>query len=240
MGSDPLTLQSLCDPGAFSAAEAIAIAKKQSRLDPVFAARLARAVLGSSHPADPQKALRLLEILPAISNPVRVVLISPLLHHPDTKVQSRASLLVGKVNQDWRWVQQRLRDPDARVRANAVEALWGMSTNEARSVFRQSLEDPNNRVVGNALLGLHILGDSIAFEKITAMASHADEEFRNTAVWVMQKSGDPAFIPVLSTLTRECEPALRSKAVRALTGLKFGQARQAAGKAVEVAPANTK
>ena len=194
--------------------------------------------MDSGNPADSQKALRLMEILAAISNPVRVVLISPLLHHPDTRVQSKASLLVGKANQDWRWAQQRLRDADPRVRANALEALWGMGGNEARAVFRQSLEDVDNRVVGNALVGLHLAGDSKYAEKITAMANHEDENFRGTAVWVIQKIGDPAFIPVLSALVRDCTPTLRSKALRALTGLKLGKlglVREAAGKQVPAA-----
>lgn len=240
MGSDSLSLQQLCDPSAFSASEAIAIARDQTRLDSLFTARLTRAVMDSGNPADSQKALRLMEILAAISNPVRVVLISPLLHHPDTRVQSKASLLVGKANQDWRWAQQRLRDPDARVRANAVEALWGMGGNEARAVFRQSLEDVDNRVVGNALVGLHRAGDSNCAEKITAMANHAEERFKSTAIWVMQKTGDPAFIPALSALIHDCGPALRSKALRALTGLKLGQARQAAGRQVSAALCDSK
>lgn len=240
MGADPLSLQQLCDPSAFSASEAIAIARERARLDSLFTARLTRAVMDSGNPADSQKALRLMEILAAISNPVRVVLISPLLHHPDTRVQSKASLLVGKVNQDWRWAQQRSRDPDARVRANALEALWGMGGNEARAVFRQSLEDVDNRVVGNALVGLYLAGDSKCAEKITAMANNADEQFKSTAIWVIQKTGDPAFIPTLSGLIRDCGPALRPKVLRALTGLKLGQARQAAGKQVSAALSDSK
>ena len=226
MALDAQNLQRLCDPNVFSAVDAITIVRERARLDSLFTSRLARAVLDGGSPADSQKALRLMEILAAISNPVRVVLISTLLHHPDTRVQSKASLLVAKANQSWRWVQQRMRDRDARVRANALEALWGLGTQEAKAVFRQALDDPDNRVVGNALLGLYRAGDPSCSEKIKELADDPREEFRGTAIWAMQQTGDPAFIPVLSGLLRRSEPALRAKTMRALAGLKLAQTRQ--------------
>src|SRR5215472_5506173 len=97
-------LDRLCDPAACSTAEAVAIARAKARVDPLFAARLARAILDGGNPPESPKAMRLLEIIAEISNPVRVVLIAPLLHHPDPRVQSKASLLVARVNKDWRWV----------------------------------------------------------------------------------------------------------------------------------------
>ena len=227
MDPDSQNLERLCDPNVFSAPDAIAIAKQRARLDSLFTSRLARAVLDGGLPADSHRALRLMEILSAISTPVRVVLISPLLHHPDTRVQSKASLLVAKANQSWRWVQQRMRDPDARVRANALEALWGMNTQEAKAIFRQALDDTDNRVVGNALLGLHRAGDPSCSQKVIELAADPREEFRGTAVWAMQQISDPAFIPVLSGLLRQGGPAWRAKTMRALASLKLAQARQA-------------
>ena len=224
MDLDPQNLARLCDPNVFSSQDAIAIARERARLDSLFTSRLARAVLDGGSPAESQKALRLMEILSAISAPVRVVLISPLLHHPDPRVQSKASLLVAKANQSWRWVQQRMRDPDARVRANALEALWGLSTQEARAIFRQALDDPDNRVVGNALLGLHRASDPSCSEKIIELAADPREEFRGTAIWAMQQINDPAFIPVLSGLLRQGGPESRAKTMRALASVKLAQA----------------
>ena len=230
MDSDPQSLRRLCDPNVCSAPEAIAIARERARLDSLFTSRLARAVLDGGSPAESATAMRLMEILAAIASPVRVVLISPLLHHPDARVQSKASLLVGKTNQNWRWVQQRLRDPDARVRANALEALWGMNTQEAKAIFRQALDDSDNRVVGNALVGQYRAGDPKCTEKIAALADDSREEFRGTAIWAMQQIGDPAFIPVLAGLLRQGGPAVRARTMRALTTLKLAQAKQAAGR----------
>jgi HEAT repeat protein len=212
--------EGLCDPAALSAPEAIAIAKQRAHGDPLFGQRLARSLMDGGQPLEAGKALRLLEILAAIFKPLRVGLIGPLLHHPDPRVQSKAALLVGKGNQDVKWVRYRMLDRDARVRANALEALWDLNTKEARSTLVEALADANNRVVGNALLGLYRIGEPGCVDKIVELAGHADEKFRGTAVWVMQQSGDPSFIPILTKLLQEGGP-LQAKVMRALTSLKM-------------------
>jgi len=51
-------------------------------------------------------------------------LIVRLTDHPDAKVRSKAALLVGRGKPELGWVRSQLAQQDARVRANAVEALW--------------------------------------------------------------------------------------------------------------------
>lgn len=214
----------LCDPAALSAPESIAIAKRRAQSDPLFGQRLARSLMDGAEPLEADKALRLLEILAAIFKPLRVGLIGPLLHHPDPRVQSKAALLVAKGNQDVKWVQYRMLDRDARVRANALEALWDLNTKEARSVLVEALNDASNRVVGNALLGLYRIDEPGSVDKIVQMASHPDEKFRDTAVWVMEHSGNPSFIPALTKLLEE-GGASQAKVTRALKSLKMASAK---------------
>jgi hypothetical protein len=69
---------------------------------------------------------RVLELLPLISDGARVMLrILRLLREPNVWIRSRVVLLVGQAKKDPRWLDPFLCDPDARVRSNAVEALWG-------------------------------------------------------------------------------------------------------------------
>ena len=225
MSEDEL-FEQLCDPNA-PKAEAIEIATKHARSDPGFGSRLARSAIDKEYVEDGAKALRLLEILSAISTQVRVVVIGSLLHHPDHRVRSKAALLVGQANQNANWVRQRMDDEDARVRANAIQSLWGADPNEARRVFRKALDDSNNRVIGNALVGLYLMGEPGCIERIVAMSKHADTKFRQTAVWVMQRTGDPAFIPVLSELVRDGEATLRLKGRQALARIQMTQTSQA-------------
>lgn len=225
MSEDEL-FEQLCDPNAIKA-EAIAIATKHTRSDPGFGSRLARTAIDKAYVQDGAKALRLLEILSAISCQIRVVVIGSLLHHPDHRVRSKAALLVGQANQNANWVRQRMYDQDARVRANAIESLWGADPDEARRVFRKALEDSNNRVIGNALVGLYLMGEPDCIDRIVAMSKHSDAKFRQTAVWVMQRTADPAFIPVLSELVRDGEATLRLKGRQALARIKMAQTSQA-------------
>jgi len=225
MEREPLSDESLCDPALLSASEAIAQAKQRAQADPLFGQRLAGILLKDKQPLEEGKALRLLDILAAIFNPLRVGLVGPLLHHPDPRVQSKATLLVAKGNKDVKWVRLCMLDRDARVRANALEALWEMDTKEARGVLLEALNDPNNRVVGNALLGLYRINEPGFVDKIVEMARHPDEKFRSTAIWVMQKSGDPRFIPALTQLLEDGGKS-KVKVMRALTSLKTASAKQ--------------
>ena len=227
MNEDEL-FERLCDPNAWSKAEAIEMAARRADRDPSFGSRLARTAIDKAYVQDGTKALRLLEILSAISSQIRVVVIGSLLNHPDQRVRSKAALLVGHANQNANWVQQRMLDPDARVRSNAIESLWGADPNEARRVFLKALDDSNNRVIGNALVGLHLMKEPDCVGRIIAMSKHADAKFRQTAVWVMRRTEDPAFLPVLSELVRDGDSPVRLKALQALARIKMAQANQAA------------
>ena len=89
------------------------------------------------------------------------------------------------------------RDP--RVRANAIEALWGSDSALARGLFREASRDVNNRVAGNALLGLYLLGDTSAVPQILKMAAQPDPLFRATAAWKRSSGRKSANVSRLSS-----------------------------------------
>src|SRR5205085_1468063 len=103
---------------------------------------------------------RLMEILAAISDGARIFpSLVRLLRHPNPHIRSKAVLMIGRGNRSPKWVRQRLADTDSRIRANAAEALWGVNNDEAREILQSLVHDSNNRVAGNAILGLYRLGD---------------------------------------------------------------------------------
>ena len=95
-----------------------------------------------------------------------------LLRHANPHIRSKAVLMIGRGNHSPRWVRERLADTDPRIRANAAEALWGVETAEARELLQSLVHDSNNRVAGNAILGLYRLGDYSMIPEIAAMARH--------------------------------------------------------------------
>ena len=158
--SQNLILKNLCDPALFNKSESIALSKRMSRVEPLFDMKLAKLLLttevqpaaGEAEQSSQSLAgLRLLEIMAANSDRGRSLLFAQLLHHPNLQVRSKAALLVGKSNQDVKWVSKQMHGADSRVRANALEALWGLESEDCRRVFENALDDPANRVVGNVL-----------------------------------------------------------------------------------------
>ena len=235
--SQNLVLKNLCDPALFTKQESIALGKRMSRVEPLFDMKLARMLLsgdGKEAGGEPgqavqsQAGMRLLEVMAEVSDRGRSLLLAQLLHHSNPQVRSKAALLVGKSTQDAKWVSQRMNEPDSRIRANALEALWGLDSEDCRQVFLEALDDPANRVVGNGVLGLYLLGVPTALASILTMISHPEDGFRKTGIWLMGETGDLRFLHVLARLMKDCEPALRPYVFRSFAKLKQRRMRLAA------------
>ena len=69
------------------------------------------------------------------------------------------------------------------------------------------------------------MGETGCADKIVEMARHANEKFRQTAVWVMQETRDPRFIAVLNELSQE-SATVQVSVARALASLKMANAQQ--------------
>ena len=246
--SQNLVLKNLCDPALFSKPESIALAKRMSRVEPLFDIKLAKMLLATPEtPGDePEQeaqslaGLRLLEIMAEASDHGRSLLLAQLLNHPNARIRSKAALLVGKSTKDAKWVSQRMGVADSRIRANALEALWGVESEDCHQVFLNALGDPANRVVGNGILGLYLLGVPSAIGSTLTMIAHPDDNFRRTGIWLMGEMGDMRFLPVLVRLMKESTPALRPYVFRTFAKLKQKRARLAALPALRVSALHPK
>jgi len=166
-------------------------------------------------------AERALQVLDKISDAARLtpVLIN-LLRHENQRLRSKAALMLIRATRNPRTAEALLGEDDARVRANAVEALWDVKTPEARAVMRQAMKDPNNRVFGNGVLELVKLADPEAIEALRRAAASADPRFRSTAAWVMGASGDAGFLTQLAAMIRDTDADVRRSVFRAISALK--------------------
>lgn len=182
----------LCDPGCFSLEEEIAIVRELAGSDPLFEFRLARRISSHAEPMPEESALRLLDLLGEVSMGNRALpMIVGLLQDAQPRLRSKAARLIARSNMAPLTAERLLNEHDPRVRANAVDALIGTDTPLSREVFRDAARDSNNRVAGNALLGLYLVGDSDAIPQILQMAVHPDPLFRATAAWVMARTENP-------------------------------------------------
>ena len=152
----------------------MALGRAAKRVDPMIDVALARSLAdsaigdGAVHIADPA---RLMEILCEIADAGRIMpSLMRLLRHPNANLRSKAVKMIGRGSRSAKWVMGRLSESDPRIRANAVESLWGVDTPEARTLLNFAASDANNRVVGNALLGLYYLGEASVLAEVINLA----------------------------------------------------------------------
>ncbi len=223
----------LCE-GSLRVEQAAAAVRMAIQLDPMVEISLARhvaeGVTAGTRPLLAANASRLLDILARISDGTRILpSLSRLLHSTDAGLRSKAALIMGRSNRSAVWVQSHMGDADPRLRANAVEGLWGVETEEARDLMLGALRDTNNRVVGNALYGLYAMGESASLAETIKLAAHPAAVFRATAAWVMGETGDPRFREPVAQLLRDPHPMVRSRALRSVALIKAAVARAATG-----------
>ncbi len=139
---------------------------------------------------------------------------------PDERMRAQAVKVICRVRANPLLVERQLQSKEFRVRANAIEALWGLQTEEAKAMFEKALEDTHHRVIMNGLIGLFYQKNASAFPKILECAHHPFEMHRAAAIWAMGVVGDPSAIPVL-TAVAETDPSahVREKAGQLLTRL---------------------
>ena len=132
------------------------------------------------------RAERALEALARIQEePGLWGLVRYLAHHPSAHLRSKLALLVGRANPDVERVRSLMATSDGRVRANAVESLWGSSDPAVLELFRAAVNDPYSRVAVNALVGLARAGNPEAHERLAHWASFEDSPRRAGALWAL-------------------------------------------------------
>ncbi|MBI3894185.1 MAG: HEAT repeat domain-containing protein [Candidatus Wallbacteria bacterium] len=112
-----------------------------------------------------------------------------------------------------------LRDPDDRVRANAIEALdkMALAPKEKFQQIKSLLSDANNRVMGNAAVAVQHEDLKLALTTVASMLKNPDKWFRATSAWCLGKIQSPQSAQWLLRLTKtEAEPEVLSVALKSL------------------------
>jgi HEAT repeats len=221
LAEEDLILPTLCDP-SLDLEGAISLARTAMQVDPAMDVTLAKKLADATARGEPvRNAGRVMDILGEISNGNRITSsLMRLWRSSDAQMRSKAVLLIGRSSRSVHWAQSRLAEADPRIRANALESLWGVDTAEAKAVLRASARDGNNRVAGNALFALYAMGDTAAISDLTKMAVSESPLFRSSAAWAMGESGDPRFSETLGRMIGETNAAVRKRAFLDLSRLK--------------------
>lgn len=214
-----LLIDPLLDENAMPLDSALSLARNLAAAEPILDARLLCKLLsnaGGEVKAIPAPAaLRVLTLTGAISDCSRLTsFLIQFLRHPSPDVRSKAALLLGRANLNLPRVRNFLNSSDARVRANAVESLWGHDASGVEVILREAVNDTSARASINALLALCRAGDGEAFDRLCRMAGSQDPLRRGGAAWAMGESGAPEFAASLDKLAEDENEKVRAMAQR--------------------------
>jgi HEAT repeats len=228
-GAGDLLAELLVNQRALSLEAAVMLARRVAGLEPRLDVRLVRtAIANGEHGVGSitdTMALRMLHLVDAISDCTLLgSCLIQFLRHPSEKVRSKAALMLGRSNWNPGRVEALLSSNDARLRANAIESLWGHRQAEVRKILWQATEDPSGRVVVNALLGLYLAGDRDATVRLAQLADAFDPALRSSAAWAMGESGDPLFAEALDKLKADTDARVSSMAVKSRMRLREPEA----------------
>lgn len=178
--------------------------------DEKFAGKLSRAMEETTAASYLVRALTLMEDIEDYS--AFYPRLCTLTWHPDNYIRSKAVLALCRMRPNRSLIDRQLESPDARVRANAVEALWTAPQGSAVRVFHEALADDNHRVVVNALLGLYHHKDQSYYERMVALARHPEPRFRAALAWALGQIREKQLLPLLEKLAADPSPEVRTRA----------------------------
>jgi hypothetical protein len=197
---------STADENIMRAAEVLA------RLDSDFTAGLLRAA--DSTAGATGRALHVIDRLGRTA--VAAQWVRRMTDHPDPNVRSKAVKMLTCLHVNIPLIERQLENGDARVRANAVEALWGQHSHRHRRLLEKAALDPHHRVSANALLGLFQANALGIVERIVRSAGSGSPQHRAAIAWTMGATGRLEFVSELEILKQDAEECVRSAAARAL------------------------
>ena len=222
----PSLFKQLSNPLIFTRREALTLTKHLMNVDTSFDIRFARQLPArngtTSDTIDGPAAVKALDILDEISPGQRIVpILSHLTKHPDARISAKATLLIGKRVQNLAFATRVLtEETDPRIRANAVESVWGNDSSPVQKLFWECVGDRHNRVVGNGMVGLYLAGDEKVISVVSRLAYDYKAEIRMTSAWTMGRFGNSDFVPTLSPLLKDQHPGVRAAALRSLQNIR--------------------
>ena len=166
--------------------------------------------------SDERRVQRILQIIERDDQAmVLVPWLRDLVDGANSRLASKAAMILCRLTKNPMVVDRFLRSEDPRVRANAVEGLWGAAhLSRARSLLREAAEDSHHRVVANALVELYRCGEASARLKIEQLATHSDPLFRAAMAWAIGEIGSSELLPILEPLEHDAALSVRLRAGR--------------------------
>ena len=208
----------LLNPELLTPSESICAGERLVRVDTRFVAGLIRAADESPDVGFVMRALELIERLD--QSGAAAQWIRRQTGHSDVNIRSKAVKILAKLHANLSVIEKQLDSADARVRANALEGMWGGNSARHRQLLDRAARDPDHRVATNGLYGLYLAHAPGITERMARVAQSPSPQERAAVAWAMGRTGDSKFADELNRLAADPEACVRDSAVRALAGLR--------------------
>jgi HEAT repeat protein len=167
---------------------------------------------------DPGVVMRSLELIEVVGKSKQLVpVLFGLLGHEDPRIQSKAALVVEKLDLDFLYTRQLLRHSDARVRANALQSIADRADPRTAQFLRQGAGDADHRVRSLAAVGLCRLGDQLGWQILSRMIRDPRSVERCSAAWALGRCGTIESLPGLQSIAlNDVDQRVRELAVQSI------------------------
>jgi HEAT repeat protein len=152
-----------------------------------------------------------------------------MLRHASGRILSKLLLLIGKLRKEPSLFAPYTANPDPRIHANALEAMWGNTDEVSMGLFFSGSRDNHHRVAINGLIGLHMAGRPTAIVELERLTQHECPLWRAAAAWALGQVGDESRGgAAIRKLMSDPDPRVRGAALRATIQLKKRESAQPA------------
>lgn len=176
-----------------------------------------RAKLSSAKPKERARALQLARAFGVTSALAEQVYRHA--HDPDAVVRSLAVAMLADLPgpTSLRILRAVVTDSDARVQANAIEALERLNANDRADCTAPQLDSENARVRANAIKSLLRLNVSQAAEELLTMLADPQSSHRLSALWVVERLRLKAMVRrIVDLCSNDPDEKVRRRAGRVL------------------------
>jgi hypothetical protein len=216
-----LLVDALCDSG-LSREQTLKLARQAVAISPEVKYKLTSALCADAG-HDESAMMRVLDVVGELFEGGPPPAVRRLRLHGTGRLRAKAALTVSRNESSLDWAEQALCDADARMRANAVEAIAALKSERARTLLEKATTDPHRRVQANALLALHKLGAPETEKQLLDLSADRSPFSRSAAAWAMGKTGDPVFGEALGWMLGDPDARVRKHAFQAIKAIKSAQ-----------------
>jgi HEAT repeats len=206
----------LLEPALLPLDAALRVTAAMKELDPAFFGKFFKAASSLSSAPHIDRALAL---VPAVGDCSAFYLLRSLNRYSDERSRPTTARTAPASPPNKALLTRRLLSDDPRIRSSALETIWHIESDETTALFRAALSDSHHRVVGTALVGLHLQGDPVAAEVMIQLSGHKAPLFRAAMAWALGHVQDPRATAALETLGRDVVAMVRKRALKSLLTL---------------------